>query len=122
MWKINMFDYNAMIKRAIEYFPLWSDIRKRHKTSVGGRFLSSMIEESIKIEDTIQEYIDSYFLYNYIGHEDEVMAFIYRTQVSLIDSLADVLVFYNDKFFTFASDMEDFKEHNDRVFYEEGFI
>ena len=30
-----MFDYSNMLKRAIEYFPLWSDIRKRTKKSIG---------------------------------------------------------------------------------------
>ena len=26
-----MFDYNNMIQRAIQFFPTWSDIRKRYK-------------------------------------------------------------------------------------------
>ena len=76
-----MFDYTKMIQRAIEFFPLWTDIRKRYKTSYGGKLLSSVIDEEITIEETIQEYIDSYFLYNYIGHEDEVMAFCYTANV-----------------------------------------
>jgi hypothetical protein len=51
-----------MIQRAIEFFPRWMDIRKRYKTSNGGNLIGSMLEESIKIEEAIQEYIDSYFL------------------------------------------------------------
>ena len=53
-----MFDYSKMIKRAIEFFPQWCDIRKRHQTSVGGRLMSSILEESLKIEDAIEEYIN----------------------------------------------------------------
>ena len=71
-----MFDYNKMIKRAIEFFPRWTDIRKRYKTSNGGNLIGAILDESLKIEDAIQEYIDSYFLETYEGHEDEVMAFI----------------------------------------------
>ena len=48
-----MFDYSKMIKRAIEFFPQWSDIRKRHQTSVGGRLMSSILDESVKIEEAI---------------------------------------------------------------------
>jgi hypothetical protein len=112
-----------MIKRAIEYFPLWTDIRKRYKTSVGGRLVSSLIEESIKIEDTIQEYIDSYFLYNYLGHEDEVMAFVYiaNTGELNINSLS-IEVTYNDKTFTLAKDLLEFEEHPDKYYYEYGRI
>ena len=60
-----MFDYNKMIKRAVEFFPRWSDIRKRYNTSNGGNLISAALEESLKIEDAINEYIDSYFLDSY---------------------------------------------------------
>ena len=35
-----MFDYSNMIKRAIQYFPIWSDIRKRNTKSIGDQFSS----------------------------------------------------------------------------------
>ena len=117
-----MFNYTNMVKRAIEFFPLWTDIRKRYKKSVGGNFLTSMIEVETKIEETIQEYIDSYFLYNYIGHEDEVMAFSYMTTIGILDTLNGVTVLYNDKLFPFVSKIKDFEELTGRVFYEEGRI
>ena len=44
-----MFDYNKMIKRAIEFFPRWSDIRKRYRTSNGGNLIGTVLDESIKI-------------------------------------------------------------------------
>ena len=52
-----MFDYNKMIKRAIEFFPRWTDIRKRYKTSNGGNLIGAILDESLKIEEAIQEYI-----------------------------------------------------------------
>ena len=117
-----MFDYSKMLKRAIEFFPQWSDIRKRYKTSTGGRFLASALEESLKTEDAIQEYIDSYFLYNYIGHEDEVMAFVYMANVGKIDNLSDVKVFYNNEWYFFEEDIKRFEKEKRYVFYEDGKI
>ncbi len=117
-----MFNYRKMIERAIEFFPLWTDIRKRYKKSLGGNFLSSVIEEEIKVEEEIQRYIDSYFLYNYIDHEDEVMAYVYSTAIGQLTSTRDVLVYYNDKFFPFAEKISDFEELNAYVFYENGYI
>ena len=116
-----MFDYSKMIKRAIEFFPQWSDIRKRYKTSTGGKFIGSMLEESIKIEDAIQDYIDSYFLYNYIGHEDEVMAFVYMANIGILENLNSVDVSYNTYKFPFTDDIKIF-ENGRYVFYEEGKI
>ena len=96
-----MFNYNKMIKRAIEFFPLWTDIRKRYQKSNGGNFLSSIIDEEITIKETIQEYIDSYFLYNYIGHEDEVMAFSYMANIGILDTLDNVSVYYHNTYFQY---------------------
>jgi hypothetical protein len=118
-----MFNYTDMIKRAIQFFPQWTDIRKRYKTSTGGRFLSSVVEEATKTKDAIEDYIDSYFLYNYIGHEDEVMAFVYiaNTGELNINSLS-IEVTYNDKTFTLAKDLLEFEEHPDKYYYEYGRI
>ena len=115
-----MFDYSKMIKRAIEFFPQWSDIRKRHQTSVGGRLMSSILEESLKIEDAIEEYIDSYFLYNYIGHEDEVMAFIYTTNIGLIEDLSLITITYKDTVLTLEKDLKQFESDLGTYFYENG--
>ena len=113
-----MFDYSKMIKRAVEFFPQWSDIRKRHKTSVGGRLVDSLLEETLKIEDAIQDYIDSYFLYNYIGHENEVMAFIYTTNIGIINDLSTIEVFYNDVQHTIVTDIKSFEESDYVFLYE----
>ena len=117
-----MFNYRKMIERAIEFFPLWTDIRKRYKKSLGGNFLSSVIEEEIKIEEKIQEYIDSYFLYNYIDHEDEVMDYVYMTAIGHLSSIKNVFVYYNEKFYPFTESIADFEEFNSYVFYENGYI
>ena len=60
-----MFDYKNMLKRAIEFFPTWSDIRKRTKSSIGGQLLDSALKETLELESSINEYKDFYFLNKY---------------------------------------------------------
>lgn len=117
-----MFDYNKMIKRAIEFFPRWSDIRKRYNTSNGGNLIGTMLDESLKIEEAIQEYIDSYFLETYEGHEDEVMAFSYMATIGKIDEIGRLNVHYKDKLLMVTENTRLFNEdkYNEYIYYEEG--
>ena len=69
-----MFDYTNMFKRAIKYFPLWSDIRKRTKKSIGGQLIDSSLKETLEIDSAINEYKDFYFLDKYDGIEDTILA------------------------------------------------
>ena len=116
-----MFNYSNMIKRAIEFFPLWTDIRKRYKKSIGGNMIGSMIEESIKVEDAIHEYIDSYFLCNYIGKEDQVMSVAYMAQVGSLEDY-QYTILYDDKVFIEADNIKEFEDNEDYFLYEEGKI
>ena len=117
-----MFDYSKMIKRAIEFFPRWTDIRKRYRDSNGGNLLSTVLDESIRIEEAIQEYIDSYFLETYEGHEDEVMAFSYMATIGQIDDLDNLKAEYNGIKLMVTSNARTFNEDNydNYVYYEEG--
>ena len=117
-----MFDYSKMIKRAIEFFPRWTDIRKRYKTSSGGNLLGSMLDETIKIEEAIQEYIDSYFLETYEGHENEVMAFSYMANIGKIENLGRLSIYYKDRMLMITTDTRLFNEdkYNEYIYYEDG--
>ena len=90
-----MFDYNKMIQRAVQFFPTWSDIRKRYKVSTGGKLIGSTLEEICELEEAIKEYKQYYFLDNYEGHEDDVIAFVYKFAIGNID-IKTLLVEYND--------------------------
>lgn len=125
-----MFDYNKMIKRAIEFFPRWTDIRKRYKTSNGGNLLGSMLDETIKIEEAIQEYIDSYFLETYEGHENEVMAFSYMANIGKFENLNRLNVYYDivsdgiesSKLLMVTTNVRLFNEdkYDEYIYYEDG--
>ena len=117
-----MFDYNKMIKRAIEFFPHWTDIRKRYKTSNGGNLVSTILDESLKIEESIQAYIDYYFLDTYEGHEDEIMAFSYMANIGIIKDLSRLSIYYRDKLLMITTNTRLFNEdnYNEYIYYEEG--
>ena len=117
-----MFDYNKMIKRAIEFFPRWTDIRKRYKTSNGGNLIGAVLDESLKIEEAIQEYIDSYFLETYEGHEDEVMAFSYMASIGKFKDLGRLTCYYDTKLLMVTNNTRLFNEdkYDEYIYYEEG--
>ena len=117
-----MFDYANMIKRAVEFFPRWTDIRKRYRSSNGGNLLSTILDESIKIEEAIQEYIDSYFLETYEGHEDEIMAFSYMANIGKIDNINSLSAQYDEYKLLITSDIKEFEKdkYNTYAYYEDG--
>lgn len=42
-----MFDYNSMLRRVVDFFPRWMDIKKRYTTSTGGKMLGSIDRKSV---------------------------------------------------------------------------
>ena len=117
-----MFDYNKMIQRAVQFFPTWSDIRKRHKTSTGGKLIGSTLEEICELEDAIKEYTKYYFLDTYEGHEDEIVAFSYKFAIGIVDDLATVNVKYKKENIVITEDIDKLLVHNLIAYYEDGNI
>ena len=116
-----MFDYNKMIQRAVQFFPTWSDIRKRYKTSTGGKLIGSTLEEICELEEAIKEYKQYYFLDNYEGHEDDVIAFVYKFAVGNID-IKTLLVEYDDIKLEITEDINKLNNHELIAYYEAGNI
>ena len=116
-----MFDYNKMIQRAIKFFPTWSDIRKRYKTSTGGRFVSSFLEEITDLENAIKEYKKYYFLDTYEGHEDDIMAFAYRFPIGEIE-VESLNITYDDKAINITEEINQFLIYELVAYYESGVI
>jgi hypothetical protein len=117
-----MFDYSKMIKRAVEFFPTWSDIRKRYSTSAGGKLLGAVTEEVIELEQAIKEYKRYYFLDTYEGHEDEVVAFSYRAPVGMLESSEMLNVSYNNEEIEVTDDINRLLKYENVAYYEEGYI
>ena len=52
--------------KALENFSRWMDIRKRYKTSVGGKYLSALMREQDGIKDAFEDFKKEFFLnYSY---------------------------------------------------------
>ena len=103
-----MFDYNNMIQRAIQFFPTWSDIRKRYKKSTGGKLLSSITNETMELDKAIQEYKDSYFLDRDIN--DKIVDFCYCANIGIIKKPELLSLKYNNSTFKLIEDLKTFLE------------
>lgn len=115
-----MFDYNSMLKRVVDFFPRWMDIRKRYNTSTGGKMLGSIVEELISVEDALDEYKKSYFLDTYEGHEDDIVAFAFKANIGKINDIK--LLSLNSPSLEVTTDIHYFLENTDKAYYEEGFL
>ena len=117
-----MFDYSNMIKRAIEFFPVWSDIRKRGPKSIGGMVVNSALEETLELEKAIQAYKDFYFLDKYQDKEEEVIAYVYAANVGTLEDLDNTSIIYNDQEYFITLDIDEFYSNETLAYYENGLI
>ena len=116
-----MFDYNKIIQRAVEFFPSWTDIRKRYKKSKGGKYLQATTKEILDIEKAIQEYIDMYFLDRYEGKVDDILAYTYMTSIGNID-YTKITVHYSDEQLSLTNNIAEFLNADNLAYYEDGYI
>ena len=116
-----MFDYNKMIQRAVQFFPTWSNIRKRYKTSTGGKLIGSTLEEICELEEAIKEYKQYYFLDTYEGHEDDIVAFSYKFAVGIID-IDSITVQYKKEILEVTEDINRLLNRELIAYYEMGNI
>lgn len=117
-----MFNYSNMIKRAIEFFPIWSDIRKRGTKSIGGMVVNSALEETLELEKAIQAYKDFYFLDKYQDKEEEVIAYVYAANVGTLEDLDNTSIIYNDQEYFITLDIDEFYSNETLAYYENGLI
>lgn len=117
-----MFDYSSMIKRAIEFFPIWSDIRKRSTKSIGGMLVNSALEETLELEKAIQAYKDFYFLDKYKDKEEDVLAYVYAANIGLIENFNNIIITYNSKEYLLTLSIDEFYNNEELCYYENGLI
>ena len=115
-----MFNYEAMLQRAVSFFPRWMDIRKRYKTATGTKIIETYIDESKNIEQALIDYKKYYFLDTYEGHEDEVVAFAYKGNIGLLEDTS-VLQITNIPI-EVTKDINLFLSKTDLAYYENGFV
>lgn len=115
-----MFNYEAMLKRAVSFFPRWMDIRKRYKTATGAKVIESYIDESKNIEQALIDYKKYYFLDTYEGHEDSVVAFAYRGNIGNVEDLKSITI--SNISIEITDNIDLFLNQTDLAYYEKGYI
>lgn len=115
-----MFDYNSMLRRVVDFFPRWMDIKKRYTTSTGGKMLGSIVEELVNVEDALNEYKKYYFLDTYEGHEDDIVAFSFKANIGKINDVK--LLSLNNPSMEITTDIQYFLTNTDKAYYEEGYL
>ena len=115
-----MFDYNSMIRRVVDFFPRWMDIRKRYSTSTGGKMLGSIVEELSEIEDALNEYKKYYFLDTYEGHEDDIVAFAFKANIGEVTDIK--LLSLDTPSLEVTTDLQYFLANDDKAYYEQGYL
>lgn len=117
-----MFDYSKMIERALEYFPLWTDIRKRKTKSIGGQLIDSSLKETLELESAINDYKKSYFLNTYDSKEEDVIDFVYSVNIGIIEDFAGFNVIYNNKYYPLTLNIKEFYSNDKLSYYEQGIL
>lgn len=106
-----------LINKMKLHFPKWMDIRRKINNSSGGQLLFSIGEEICDINDAIKEYKKDFFIDNYIGIEDDVISFLYKYHIGIID--LDNLKVNN---YEVTTDENLFYSNNNYIYYEDGFL
>lgn len=111
---LNSFD---LVQKMKTHFPRWMDIRKRVYQSDGGKLLTSIAEETANIQTAIDEYKKDFFIDRYIGREDQVVSFVYKLHIGVLDKNQLIIVSPNVEI---TEDLNKFYSETGLAFYEDG--
>ena len=115
-----MLDYQTLLNLMTKHFPRWMDIRKRVKTSAGGKYLRSLAEEVADIQIAIDEYKKDFFLINYLDKYDDIPSYVYYINVgNIYPSLLNIIVPEN---LDYTDEAKTFYNTKNMYLYEDGKI
>lgn len=115
-----MMNQEDLLQKMKNHFPRWMDIRKRTDKSVGGKLLSSVAEEfSDSIQIAIDDYKKDFFIDNYQGREDDIVAFLYKSHIGSID--VEKLKF-TKPVLDITTSLKEFYDEANKIYYEDGNI
>ena len=84
--------------------------------------INSALDETLELEKAIQQYKDFYFLNKYQDKEEDVVAYVYAANISLLDDLEDVSIIYDNNELLLTLNIEEFYKNNNLSYYENGLI
>ena len=110
---------NNLIENSIQHFPRWMDIRKRQKTSTGGKLIESIAEEVCKIQNNIDEYISQFFIPYYKDKCDLITDYVYRINIGYVN--IENIELENPKY-KITIDINEFYNSKNLAYYQDGFV
>lgn len=116
----NMLEQDKILLLMTKHFPRWMDIRKRVRTSNGGKYLQALASEVADIQDAIDEYKKDFFLINYIDDYDSIPYYVYYINIGEIET--DQLIIISPSNLSEASSVEDFYNSSNKYYYEDNKI
>lgn len=84
--------------------------------------MNSALNETLELDSAINDYKKYYFLNTYDEKEDEVIAFVYAAKIGELDELANVNIIYNNKYYHLTTDIQEFYDNDQYVYYEQGLL
>jgi hypothetical protein len=69
------------------HFPRWMDIRRKINSSIGGSYLTAIAESVVDIQSAIDDYKKDFFIDNYTGDEDSILAFLYKVPIGTLEDI-----------------------------------
>lgn len=80
-----MLNKDLLLDKMKLHFARWMDIRKRVKSSNGGKYLQSISETIEDINDAISSYKKDFFIDGYYGKEELVLDIVHKINIGKID-------------------------------------
>lgn len=112
--------YDRFIE-ACRKFPRFMNVRRRYEKSSGGKLLRSIIDEIGAVEEAILDYKKDFFIVNYFGREDDIVAYLYTAEAGLIEDIAAVEI--TEPALKLTDDKELFYRNLDSyAYYQDGYI
>lgn len=108
-----------LIKDAVKHFPRWMDIRKRYKTSTGGKLLGSIAQEIEVVHEEVEKYVEQFFIPFYEDKCDIIPSFVYKANIGQVN--IDELVLTSPSL-EITENIKDFYESDNLAYYQDGFI
>lgn len=101
------------------HFPRWMDIRRKINKSTGGLYLTSIAEDICDIQSAIEEYKTDFFLDKYIGNEDDIITYLYKSNIGNVE--IEKLSLLSPEY-KITTDENEFYDGKDIAYYNDGII
>lgn len=114
-----MLDRQNIINNMLQHIPKWMDIRKRYKTSTGGKYLTAIADELLLTNSIIEEYKKDFFLRNYESKELEIVDYVYKAVLGDVD--IETISLLNPSL-KITIDIKEFYSDSQLAYYDDGVL